>query len=92
MARFAFYVGRNNQESVKCIAHIPGKEEILAFEGGAIRVETPAGDQTVSVSAGLDLLLKQLTVELQHGVRDFLFPAVGNGTPKSNKRSTGYSD
>lgn len=91
MAKFAFYVGRNNQESVKCIAHIPGRDEIMDFAGGEIRVETPAGDQTVQISAGLDLLLKQMTVELQHGVRDFLFPLDQNGNKKSNKRSVGYS-
>lgn len=88
MAQFEFQVGRKNEESATCIAQVPGIDEMLKFPGGEIVVKTPKGDRKVKLPSAKDLIVDMMTIELQNGVRDFLFPKDESGkNGKIRKRS-----
>jgi len=91
MATFRFKVARKGVEPVWCTAEVPPQNEILAFKGGKVKVSTPKGERTVELSPGLDMLLGTMTIELQTGVRDFLFPK-DDEKPSGKRSSSGYQD
>lgn len=88
MAQFKFYVGRKGEEPVECVANVPTLEEMLKFDGGTVTVKTPKGDVKVYVSKVADLIVSSMTIELQNGVRDTIFPKEDQAKAKSKK--TGY--
>lgn len=93
MAKFAFYVGREGEKAVQCVATVPVKDELPLFEGGKIHVTTPAGECVVELGSAFDMIVKQMTIELQHGVRDLVFPPKQDESKKpGKKRSTGFLD
>lgn len=90
MARFQFFVSRTGQKALPCIATIPGPDDLPKYKGGKVSVQTPAGEKTVDLSPALTLIVAAMTVELQNGVRDFLFPVAKNGAKPGPKRPTGF--
>lgn len=84
-----FSVSRKGVDAVECKAEMPiGKiEDLLAFKGGEVSVQTPKGAVEVDLPSGLDMLLDQLVVKLQHGVRDFVFPVEDGVKTTKGKKS-----
>ena len=88
MAKFKFFVGRKGQDAVECVAAVPSLEEMLKYDGGTVKVQTPKGEVKVYVSKVADLIVSSMTIELQNGVRDTIFPKPDEGKAKGVK--TGY--
>lgn len=91
MARFDFYVGRKGHAGVKCTANAPGPDQLPTMEAGAIEVQVPGhGTVRVGVTSALDMLVQALTIQLQNGVRDLVFPPQDTDSKSTTKRSTGF--
>lgn len=91
MAQFVFNVARKGQDKIECIATVPSKVDLPGFKGGKILVKTPKGDREVELTPAIDMILDALTVQLQNGVRDFLFPKTdGEAQTKTSTKRRGY--
>lgn len=91
MAQFVFYVGRKGNAGVKCTASVPGPGELPTFKGGTVKVQTPEhGEVDVEVGPAMDMLVQALTIQLQNGVRDVVFPQDDSTTKGTSKRTTGF--
>jgi len=89
MADFVFYVGRKGQDSAKCVANVPDAKGLPNFKGGKVEVSTPKGKVEVELSDAFTMLVSSMTIELQNGVRDTLFPK-DEQTKDGKASKTGY--
>jgi hypothetical protein len=89
MPIFKFFVGRKNTDPVQCSAEMPSKADLPRFAGGKIKVQTPKGVVEVELPSATDMIIDQMTILLQHGVRDFVFPLADAPTATKRRRS-GY--
>jgi hypothetical protein len=89
MAKFQFQVSRKGEASVTCIAEVPSLEDLSSFKGGIIKVQTPKGVREVSLNSAQQMVVNAMAVELQNGVRNFLFPLDAKTTSNGSRR--GYT-